>query len=170
MPDGKPNILVIWGDDIGITNLSCYSDGLMGYRTPNIDRIAAVMIETFAADPLFAGIDQLVTHFTNLAKDKCETLRTDSNLFDVWAEFVLSSERLAAFTPHLPDNPEPATLRRAADGMRLILQGRDLLNYISRARVTMPKTRREYFERCEHYARILAGLDSPQTPEWLSAP
>jgi arylsulfatase len=41
MPDGKPNIVVIWGDDIGITNLSCYSDGLMGYRTPNIDRIAA---------------------------------------------------------------------------------------------------------------------------------
>jgi arylsulfatase A-like enzyme len=40
MPDSKPNILVIWGDDIGITNLSSYSDGLMGYRTPNIDRIA----------------------------------------------------------------------------------------------------------------------------------
>jgi arylsulfatase A-like enzyme len=37
----RPNILVIWGDDIGITNLSRYSDGLMGYRTPNIDRIAA---------------------------------------------------------------------------------------------------------------------------------
>jgi arylsulfatase A-like enzyme len=36
----KPNILVIWRDDIGITNLSCYSDGLMGYRTPNIDRLA----------------------------------------------------------------------------------------------------------------------------------
>ena len=43
MADGqqnRPNILVIWGDDIGITNLSAYSDGLMGYRTPNIDRIA----------------------------------------------------------------------------------------------------------------------------------
>jgi arylsulfatase len=37
---GKPNILVIFGDDIGITNLSCYSDGVMGYETPNIDRIA----------------------------------------------------------------------------------------------------------------------------------
>jgi len=36
----KPNIVVIWGDDIGITNLSCYGDGLMGYRTPNIDRVA----------------------------------------------------------------------------------------------------------------------------------
>jgi arylsulfatase A-like enzyme len=37
--DKKPNILVIFGDDIGITNLSCYSHGLMGYTTPNIDRI-----------------------------------------------------------------------------------------------------------------------------------
>ena len=37
----KPNILVIFGDDIGIWNLSCYSSGMMGYRTPNIDRIAA---------------------------------------------------------------------------------------------------------------------------------
>jgi arylsulfatase A-like enzyme len=36
----KPNILVIFGDDIGITNLSCYSNGVMGYRTPNIDRLA----------------------------------------------------------------------------------------------------------------------------------
>ena len=35
----KPNILVIFGDDIGITNLSIYSNGLMGYETPNIDRI-----------------------------------------------------------------------------------------------------------------------------------
>jgi len=36
----KPNVLIIWGDDIGISNISAYSDGLMGYTTPNIDRIA----------------------------------------------------------------------------------------------------------------------------------
>ena len=36
----KPNILVIFGDDIGMWNLSCYSSGMMGYQTPNIDRIA----------------------------------------------------------------------------------------------------------------------------------
>ncbi len=36
----KPNVLIIWGDDIGQSNLSCYSDGVMGYRTPNIDRLA----------------------------------------------------------------------------------------------------------------------------------
>ncbi|HKE93004.1 MAG TPA: hypothetical protein VKB34_01750, partial [Povalibacter sp.] len=36
----KPNILVIFGDDIGIPQISAYTQGLMGYRTPNIDRIA----------------------------------------------------------------------------------------------------------------------------------
>ncbi|TGD73526.1 arylsulfatase [Mangrovimicrobium sediminis] len=36
----KPNILVVWGDDVGQSNISAYTMGMMGYRTPNIDRIA----------------------------------------------------------------------------------------------------------------------------------
>jgi arylsulfatase len=38
--DKKPNILVVWGDDIGYWNISAYNQGMMGYKTPNIDRIA----------------------------------------------------------------------------------------------------------------------------------
>ena len=37
----KPNILILWGDDIGIWNISAYHRGMMGGRTPNIDRIAS---------------------------------------------------------------------------------------------------------------------------------
>jgi arylsulfatase A-like enzyme len=37
---GKPNILILWGDDIGWWNISYNSRGQMGYRTPNIDRVA----------------------------------------------------------------------------------------------------------------------------------
>jgi arylsulfatase len=40
MADKKPNFLIIWGDDIGQSNLSVFTKGMMGYRTPNIDRIA----------------------------------------------------------------------------------------------------------------------------------
>ena len=40
MPNGKPNILIIWGDDIGQFNVSAYNRGMMGYKTPNIDSIA----------------------------------------------------------------------------------------------------------------------------------
>ncbi|MGE0266349.1 MAG: arylsulfatase [Candidatus Obscuribacterales bacterium] len=38
--EGKPNIVIIWGDDIGQSNVSAYTLGLMGYKTPNIDRLA----------------------------------------------------------------------------------------------------------------------------------
>ena len=40
MATKKPNILILWGDDIGIWNISHFSRGMMGYRTPNIDRVA----------------------------------------------------------------------------------------------------------------------------------
>ena len=37
----KPNIVIIWGDDIGQSDISAYSRGLMGFKTPNIDRLAS---------------------------------------------------------------------------------------------------------------------------------
>lgn len=48
----KPNIVVIWGDDIGESNISAYNFGLMGYKTPNIDRLAkdGMMFTDFYAD------------------------------------------------------------------------------------------------------------------------
>jgi len=48
----KPNILVVWGDDLGQSNISAYTMGVMGYRTPNIDRIANEgMIFNLRRDP-----------------------------------------------------------------------------------------------------------------------
>jgi arylsulfatase A-like enzyme len=60
----KPNILVIWGDDIGITNISAYSRGLMGYKTPNIDRIAnegALFTDYYAEQSCTAGRAGFIT-------------------------------------------------------------------------------------------------------------
>ena len=56
--DKKPNILVIWGDDIGIHNISAYSLGVMGYKTSNIDRIAkegALFTDAYAQQSCTAG-------------------------------------------------------------------------------------------------------------------
>ena len=60
----KPNILVIWGDDIGVTNLSCYSRGLMGYQTPNIDRLATegmMFTDYYAEQSCTAGRSSFIT-------------------------------------------------------------------------------------------------------------
>src|SRR5262245_64760170 len=62
--DAKPNILVIFGDDIGQTNVSAYSLGLMGYRTPNIDRIARegmVFTDYYAEQSCTAGRSSFLT-------------------------------------------------------------------------------------------------------------
>jgi arylsulfatase len=64
MPNGKPNILVIWGDDIGISNLSCYTQGLMGYQTPNIDRIAKegmLFTDSYGEQSCTAGRSSFIT-------------------------------------------------------------------------------------------------------------
>jgi len=54
----KPNILVIWGDDVGVHNISAYNHGVMGYETPNIDRIAeegALFTDAYAQQSCTAG-------------------------------------------------------------------------------------------------------------------
>jgi len=61
---GKPNILVIWGDDIGQSNLSCYTHGLMGYQTPNIDRIARegmLFTDSYGEQSCTAGRSSFIT-------------------------------------------------------------------------------------------------------------
>ena len=60
----KPNILVIFGDDIGYWNISAYNRGMMGYRTPNIDRIAkegAIFTDHYAQQSCTAGRAAFIT-------------------------------------------------------------------------------------------------------------
>ena len=60
----KPNILVIWGDDVGISNISAYTMGLVGYQTPNIDRIAGegiIFTDYYAEQSCTAGRSTFIT-------------------------------------------------------------------------------------------------------------
>jgi arylsulfatase A-like enzyme len=65
----KPNILVIFGDDIGVTNVSAYSLGLLGYRTPNIDRIGKegmMFTDYYAEQSCTAGRSAFITGIATL--------------------------------------------------------------------------------------------------------
>ncbi len=60
----KPNIVIIWGDDIGQSNISAYSHGLMGYKTPNIDRVATegiMFTDYYAEQSCTAGRSSFIT-------------------------------------------------------------------------------------------------------------
>ena len=61
---GKPNIVIIWGDDVGQSNISAYSHGVMGYKTPNIDRVARegmMFTDYYAEQSCTAGRASFIT-------------------------------------------------------------------------------------------------------------
>jgi arylsulfatase A-like enzyme len=62
--DKKPNVLVIWGDDVGQFNVSAYNNGIMGYKTPNIDSIAkegALFTDWYGQQSCTAGRAAFIT-------------------------------------------------------------------------------------------------------------
>lgn len=140
----------------------------IGQAMRDIDRIAEAMVANFTRIPAFQNIEAPIHDFTDAAKVKTETLRTDPGIFDVWSRLVTAAERLANFAPQpqaLPVDSE-AIRHSLSDGLQLIRNGRDLVFYIARARTPMPKSTREYIERCETY---LATGRAPLTPAPLPA-
>ena len=123
----------------------------IGQSMRDIDRIAETMIDTFSSIPMFENISVLIRDFVDAAKIKTENLRTDPDIFDVWARLVTASERLANFSPLPYAEGEEIPMHNISDGLQLIRNGRDLIFYIARARTPMPKSMREYLDGCEAY-------------------
>ena len=124
----------------------------------DIDSIAATLVRTFADLPAFAGIDVSVREFAAAAKVKTETLRTDPDIFEVWTTFVASAERLADFEPHLAADASARADQEISDALQLIREGKDLITYVTRARVPMSKSTREFIERCERFRSACTAL------------
>ena len=112
----------------------------------DIDRIADTMVSTFSGIPVFARIEPVVRDLAHIARIKTETLRTDPDIFEIWPQMVTAGERLANFSPD-----GDAGGHGISDGLQLIRAGRDLIFFIARARTPMPKSTREYIERCRVY-------------------
>jgi hypothetical protein len=124
----------------------------IGQGKRDIDTIADAMVNAFARLPMFPDVGPLIRELAVAAKVKIETLRTDTDIFDVWANFVTAGERLVGYEPVLPASADLADLRVAEIGRKLIANGRDLIFYITRARVSMPKSTQEFVARCSLYA------------------
>ncbi|HVU02148.1 MAG TPA: hypothetical protein VHE30_10360 [Polyangiaceae bacterium] len=101
--------------------------------------------------PEFDGIPELVSAFTEAAKAKCETLRTDADLFEVWTTFVVTGEALAGFRPAPTSALAQQDERWMEDGLALLRAGQGLISDVARARVPMPKSAAAFIERCEAF-------------------
>jgi hypothetical protein len=157
---GEEGIDELWGEPFRAYSLSVeeYYEGRyikIGQCMRDIDRIAASMIDNFGCIPVFEGIAPAVKDFAAAARIKCETLRTDQDIFDVWTKFVTAGERLAGFAHGVrtgsKSRPAGRRLHSHADGLQLIQAGSSLVFDIVRARTPMPKSTREYIERITFY-------------------
>ncbi|WP_228720653.1 hypothetical protein [Nitrogeniibacter mangrovi] len=129
----------------------------------DIDLISHTMVGTFAGNAAFEGIEPLIRQYADTAREKCETLRTDPAIFDIWPAFVVAGEKLSCFQPTLPARAARTQVRMAEAGVDILAAGTDLVTYITRARVPMPKSTRDYIEQCNAYRLRWSGLDCAAT-------
>lgn len=114
-----------------------------------IDHIADTLTTTFATLAPFAGVGERVAAYARAAKLESETMKTDPAIFDVWPEFVASGDELYCFEPRI--NPPELHGALVLRGMELIREGKKIMEWVAFARVPMPKTARNFVERCQQY-------------------
>jgi hypothetical protein len=153
---GHEGIDELWGEPLKAFTLSIENFYETRYvkiaqTMGNIDGVGARMCGLFADDPAFPGVGPLILELCEAAKLESETIRTDPVIFEVWPRFVAAGEALLAYCAQTPELATSEERRLVDQGMRLISDGNDLLTYISGARVPMPKSTREYLERCDAY-------------------
>lgn len=122
----------------------------------NIDQAAAYMANCIKSDPRFPGVDQLILEYAKKARHKCETLRTDDEIFDVWSNFVVAGEAVTGF--QLIENASATEpLLDPLDVKYMLKEGVRLIAFITRARTPMPVSTNNFLNTCERYKMRACG-------------
>jgi hypothetical protein len=140
----------------------------MAMTMRDIDRIGSGLKDAFCDSTQIPAIGPRVDALAEAGKRKCEILRTDPGIFQVWPDYVVARERLCNIQPRLPAGADAATIREALEGARLIREGTELVTHIVRARVPMPKSTREFLDRCHQFRQAVsrANAERSRTPPW----
>jgi hypothetical protein len=131
-----------------------------------IDAIGSVLLSTILLLPAFASLAPVIDDFVIAAKLKSETLRTDPEVFEVWSSFVVASEILSGFQPALPGTDSQV----CAQFCEVLRAGAELVSWMARARVPMPKSTRAFIERCEALQQIAKSKKEAASRPVLTSP
>lgn len=149
---GEEGLDELWGEPFRAFTLSVeqFYEGRylkVAQTMAEIDFIIDSMATTFGAFWGFEKLPGLARTFGEAAKAECETLRGDPAIFSVWPQFVASGDALDGFRPALADNMTQAQRELWEKSVRLIRDGKNLLQWVASARVPMPKSTHDYVEQ-----------------------
>jgi len=118
----------------------------------SIDTVIDKLKSIFAPREEFAPVTALLDELCDAAKREAETMRSDSVIFSVWPRYVAASDAIDDFQPGVEDQDlSDAEFRRVYDGVQLLRQGKNVITFLSGARVPMPKTTAEFLAQCDEY-------------------
>ena len=150
---GEEGIDELWGEPFRAFTI-CMEDYYhsryikVAQTMANIDLIANTIKSTFANRVEFPDVDALVDEFATAAKCESETMKSDKNIFEIWPEFIAFGEALAECQPIIQPNTTRKCLYALEHAQKTLSRGRDLINWVARARVPMPKSTSDYVQRC----------------------
>ncbi len=156
---GNEGIDELWGEPLKAFSLSGQEFYESRYvkisqTMRDIDRINSVLNETLAPFDIFADAWPLLADFAVQAKYNCEVMKIDPHYFSIWPRFVTCSERIENVVQTILDENRGNLEQRILDGCELIEWGRELITYISGARVPMPKTMNRFLDKCAEFSAL----------------
>ncbi|MES9943926.1 MAG: hypothetical protein ABW080_03090 [Candidatus Thiodiazotropha sp.] len=119
----------------------------------NIDEVAEHMIGCVRNNQGSEELAALIRHYACMARRKCETLRTDPDIFDAWVEFVVAGEAITGYTAEQVEVETGKGILDEFDTRYMLEQGVELIADITRARTSMPNSTKEYLGLCEQFKR-----------------
>ena len=153
---GEEGIDELWGEPFKAFTLpiaTVYESRYMKIARAmrDIDGLAGKMESCFMSLPGFRAIGPLLQELSAAAKLESETMRSDRVIFRVWPRFVAAGEDVAGFRPALPEDAPLEQRRLAEEALRLLAEGKKVIEYLAGARVPMPKTTANYHRRCDEF-------------------
>ncbi len=155
---GNEGIDELWGEPLKAFSMSTVDFYESRYvkiaqTMRDIDRINEVLTQTLKSFEEFSNAWPILVDYAEFAKLNCEIMKTDPDYFSIWPKFVTSSDQLQKLVETILDENRGHIEQEILDGCLLFEQGRNLIAYISSARVPMPKTMNRFFDDCDEFSQ-----------------
>jgi len=151
---GEEGIDELWGEPFRAFTLpiTAYYESRfikVSQTMANIDALAETLNNTFSERPEFSGVSSLIDTYAIAAKHECETMKSDICIFDIWPRFVAAGESLGNINLAIQPHCSRECRYVMEEAHKTLMAGRDLINWVARARVPMPCSTKAYVARCE---------------------
>jgi len=151
---GEEGIDELWGEPFRAFTLpiTAYYESRfikVAQAKANIDKLSEQIKQLYCARPEFQNLAPTVDEYASAAKHESETMKSDISIFEIWPRFVAAGEALGNVQPEIQPDCSRECRYVMDEAQKTLITGRNLINWIARARVPMPKSTEQYLRRCD---------------------